>query len=248
MMMNKKMVLIPILLVMIAVIVYLFYDGKPKPFLEDTQAIKVMNQLYTEGNISEIVDVIPLDSKHVFVPIISGDDHYGMSFWEWDRFQWRLGRIDTKGAPYIWKIDEKDASTHYIVWNMDPEDELSELKYYLIGERDFHSSEDVESYRPRVQMELTTTLQKQKYGVLPFPKDWVELMNGNLRLSRANQLTSLFLMNSPSSSLYIGWIPFGHHGKVTFPENTVNGSSFDSGRINVDFVRILNESELELSK
>jgi len=246
--MNKKLVMVPILLVIIAFVVYLFYDGKPKQFPSTAQAIKAMNQLYTEANVRIITDVIPLDSRHVFVPYISGDNLYGMSFWVWDRFQWKLGRIDTRGEPYIWKINERDASTHYIVWNMDPQDELRELKYYLIGERDFHSSESLETYRPRIQIEKTISLQKKNYGVFPFPKDWAELVNENLRLSKAVRPTSFFQMNSPSSSLYVGWIPYGHQGKVTFPENTVNGSGFDSGGINIDFVRILNESELELPK
>jgi len=243
--MNKKVVLIPILIVMIAIVVYLFFDGKPQPFPENTHAIKAINQLYTEANVSKIADVIPLDSKHVFVPFISGNDHYGKSFWVWNRFQWRLIRIDTRGEPYLWKLDEKDSSTHYIVWNIDPKDELSELKYYLIRERYAYSSQDVESYTPRIQMELQVSLQKQKYGVLPFPKDWVKLVNGNLRLGNTNQFSSIFHMSSPSSSMYIGWIPYGDQGKMIFPNNTLNGRSFDSGRIHLDFVRILNESELE---
>jgi len=245
---NKKLMMVPILLVIIAFLVYLFFYRKPQPFPHNTQAIKAMNRLYAEANIRIITDVIPLDSRHVFVPFISEDNHYGMSFWVWDRFQWKPGKIDTRGEPYIWKINERDASTHYIVWNMDPQDEVSEIKYYLIGERDFHSSEDVETYSSRVQMDLTITTQDKKHGVLPFPKDWIELINSNLRLSEANQPASLFQMNRPSSSLYIGWIPYDHQGKVTFPDNTVNGSSFDSGGINIDFVRILNESELELPK
>ncbi|WP_438347368.1 alpha/beta fold hydrolase [Paenibacillus sp. FA6] len=234
-MMNKKTILIPFLIVMIAIVGYLFYEGKPQAFPDNSYAIKAMNQLYAEANVSGILDVIPLDSKHVFVPFISDDGHYGMSFWEWDWFQWKLRRIDTRGEPYIWKIDEKDASTHYIVWNMDPKDELSELKYYLIGERGAYRSQDVDSYTPRVQLGLTVSLQKHKYGVLPFPKDWVELINGNLQ------------MNSLSSSMYIGWIPYGDQGKVTFPDYTINGSSYSSGRFNLDFVRILNEYELEFT-
>ena len=120
---------------------------------------------------------------------------------------------------------------------MDPRDELRELQYYLIGERYAYSSQNVDSYTPRVQLGLTVPLQQDKYGVLPFPKDWVEIINGNLRLSKANQ----------SSSMYVGWIPYGDQGKVTFPDNTLNGNSYSSGRINLDFVRILNESELEFT-
>ncbi|WP_169810070.1 hypothetical protein [Paenibacillus antarcticus] len=246
--MNKKLVMIPILLVIIALIGYLFFYGKPTSFPNNAQAIKAMNELYAEANVGIISDVIPLDSRHVFVPFISGDNLYGMSFWVWDRFQWKLGRIDTRGEPYIWKINERDASTHYIVWNMDPKDELRELKYYLIGERDFHSSASLETYIPRIQIEKTISLQKKNYGVLPFPKEWAELVNRNLRLSKANQPPSLFQMNTPSSTMYVGWIPYGELGKVVFPENTVNGSSFDSDGINLDFVRILNEVELEIPK
>lgn len=245
--MNKKWVTVPFLVITIVVAMYLFYDGKPKPFPDNTQAIKAMNELYAEANVSEISDIIPLDSKHVFVPFTSGVDHYGKSFWEWDRFQWKLRRIDTRGEPYVWKINGKDASTHFIVWNIDPKDKLSEIKYYLIGERTAYESDGLKSYRPRVQMELTIALQKN-YGVQPLPTDWVELMNGNLRMNNTNQFDSIFHMNSPSSSMYIGWIPYGTQGKEVFPNNTVNGSSFDSGGTELDFVQILNENELELPR
>ncbi|GGG14774.1 hypothetical protein GCM10010916_34570 [Paenibacillus abyssi] len=57
----------------------------------------------------------------------------------------------------------------------------------------------------------------------------------------------MFLNDNPYSSMYIGWIPYNREGE-SFPSNSVNGGSYSRGSIDLDFVEILNESELEKYK
>ena len=153
-----------------------------------------------------------------------------MSYWVRNKFGWKLLRMDTRGEPNVWKLKANDPSTHYLLWNIDPKDQLSHIDYYLIRDRNYHITDKLQVYTPRVQLKTTVSMEKQSYGVLQLSEDWVNIWSENLSLP------------------YIGWIPYNVPGQSTFPGNSVNGGGYTQGDIDLDFVRILNEVELELPK
>ncbi|MCR8843509.1 hypothetical protein NQ117_07415 [Paenibacillus sp. SC116] len=193
----------------------------------------------------EIVDVISLDDRHAYAPYISNGGSYGQSFWTWDRTQWKVGAILEKGEPYIWKLDG-EFSKQYIVYHVDPRDEIGTMKYHLIRERYYQISGGLQRYTPRVQMSLSIPIQEERrYDAIPLPDDWIRMMEEEVQISGSGQSSDLFGWMSASSQLRIGWNTYDRQGKKTFTEHSVNGSSYGNGELALRFISILNESELE---
>lgn len=240
---KKRVIATSIVILALSVVIYFFYILIPKTFPNDELVIKSINQLFPEAKASVVQETIYLDERHAFVPFISSQNHYGRSFWVFEMYQWKLARVDTRGEPIIWSIKEKDPSTHYILWNMDPKDQLSHLDFYLLRDRGYFISNGVHRYEPKVQMKTSISLQDQSYGVMPFSEEWIEVIDTFKILEKGtNQNSWLFARHQQN---YIGWMHFDIHGESNFPERSVNGSSYTKKNINLDFIRILNERDLE---
>lgn len=91
-------------------------------------------------------------------------------------------------------------------------------------------------------MKTSISLQDQSYGVMPFSEEWIEVISTFKILEKGNNQSSWLFPRQQRS--YIGWMHFDIHGESNFPERSVNGSSYTKN-INLDFVRILNEGDLE---
>ncbi|TVX92481.1 hypothetical protein [Paenibacillus agilis] len=193
---------------------------------------------------SQIADVIPLDDRHVYVPYISKGGSYGQSFWKWDRYQWKIGAIQEKGTPYIWKLDG-NLSSQFIVYHLDPRDEVGMMKVHLIRDRYYQSSEYSQRYTPRAQMAISIPIEERLYGAIPLPSDWIRMMEEEVRISGSGQSSDLFGWMSASSQTRIGWNSYDRQGKETFTEHSVNGSGYGNGELVLQFMSIINESELE---
>ncbi|PKR76739.1 hypothetical protein CEY16_13040 [Halalkalibacillus sediminis] len=246
--MTKKRVSIVVIITFILIslfLVYWFYFSKPTALPADDELAKQMNEIFPEANVETIQETIQLDQDHVYVPFISSKDTYGASYWVWERRKWRPVYIDTVGEPIIWMIDGKKPSSSFIVWNLHPDDQISHANFALVRERGFHISNNEHNYTPRIQMENEVSLKEESYGALELPEDWQAFLNqenkrASLQKSHINT-TSIF----PDIGLYIGWTPYNEKDEISFPESSVNGHGFYNGDIETDFVRFINESELE---
>lgn len=244
---KKKKVLFVgmILIILVTFITYWFYFSEPGTFPKNKEVKKAINRTSTEVIASTIQDIYFLDKKHVFVPFISDKETYGVSYWVWKKHKWKIAYVDTKGAPKMWKIVKNDPSTHYLIWNIHPEDKLNQLQFLLIRNRNYQVTDGKEFYFPRVQMNSDTSLQEKSYGVLKLPEEWVLFINQLIYVEKAKQSKSIFHWFNPDQYLYIGWIPYDQNGEQAFPEKSVNGNGYSVEDIIIDYTMILNENDLE---
>jgi hypothetical protein len=217
--------------------------SKPNPFPKNEQLIEGINSFFPEATASVIQDTVHVDERHKVVPFVSKQNNYGVSYWVWKKHKWKVVSIDTKGEPRIWKIDSKDPSTFHLVWNINPDNQINHMSFYLIRDRNYHVTEGVESYIPRVQMKEKAIL-KRSYGVSPLPVEWVTLLNAMNELDSANN-PGLFFGDYIVTNMYFGWIPFDSNHKERFPEASVNSNNYGDGSEEIDYVPILDKKELE---
>jgi hypothetical protein len=246
-MMRKKLGILiglVIFVVLSSILIFWFYFSKPVPFPTNEQLVKEINSIFPEAEVDVIQETIPVDTRHVVVPFISNENDNGLSYWVWQRHKWMVATIDTKGEPKIWKINKKDPSSFHLVWNINPEDQLSSIRFYLIRDRGFQITEGIENYVPRVQMEKKVSLEEKSFGVMQLPVEWAGFMNSIIKVESAKQ-TDLFFNNSfPVHSMYFGWIPYAQGDKETFPEGSVNGNGYSNGNLDLEHMMILGIEDL----
>ncbi|TFB23868.1 hypothetical protein E3U55_03370 [Filobacillus milosensis] len=226
-------------------LIYWFYFSKPTDFPSDQQLAKEINQIFPKADVDTIQDTIILDSEHVFVPFVSSNEEYGSSYWTWEKHKWKPVYINTVGDPLVWRIDSKDPSSSFIVWNIHPRDNVNYMRFYMIRDRGYHISYGIHTYIPQIQMEKQLSLKEQGYGVLKLPIEWGNFLTRANRLAKAQNPNVTFNSLLPDASVYIGWMPYNSDDELVFPENSVNGHGFINGDIETDFVRLLNEIDLE---
>ncbi|MGG1675598.1 hypothetical protein ACIFOT_07575 [Neobacillus sp. NRS-1170] len=247
-MLNKRLVSIGLVGVVIVLAAaawfYWFNFSKPSSFPANGQLIERMNKVFPTAAVKSIKDIVHVDKRHVFVPFVSEEGRYGVSYWAWKKHNWKLVHIDNTGEPLLWKINSNDPSTYYLLWNSHPDDKVSYIKFYFIRDRGFQGFDGIETYDPRIQLEKKVTLTDRSYGVLRLPVEWSAIVKS---LQQAgNQNISDGLINSllpNNNDLFFGYIPFDKSDKVAGIKNSVNGSSYTNG--DIDYIRILNKSEIE---
>ncbi|MFD1739473.1 hypothetical protein ACFSCX_23610 [Bacillus salitolerans] len=250
--MNKKKIVYfgsGIVVALFSVMIYSFYFSSPSPFPSEEELIEEMTKVFPEAEVSQIREVIDVTDREKFVPIVTKKDSYGKSFWVWDKYKWQVTYIDMTGNPLIWKANEEDPSTYHIVWNIHPDDQLKHIKFYMVRDRGYRTTEGTyETYYPRVQMDQTISLEKKSYGVMQIPKEWSVFIT-SLNNAQFVQQPDLFFTNFYSEQqVFYGWTPYGQDNKLSFPENSVNGTGYSNGGVNTEHVMILDENEIEIWK
>jgi hypothetical protein len=245
--MRNKKILYAIIFGAIAIILIynsLFLAASPKPFLQEEALISEINQFAPNAEAEVIQDKILIDETHRFVPFINKEDDYGMSFWVWKMRDWRLESVHTRGEPHIWKINRHEPAAYVLVWNIDPKDQVSSIEFYQIQDRNAGRTDGADYYRPRVQMEYSAAIKDKTYNAVPMPEEWVVYTEHAMKIKtpQMNSFINRFFSDSP---MFIAWLPKDSSGKETFPKHTVNGTNHSSGKEIIDFVRIINASELE---
>lgn len=247
--MKKKLWVIVSLvsLVFLSFILYRSYFLKPTPIPSDKQHLmKEINNAFPEAQASSIQDMISIDDQHYFIPFISKDGKFGVSYWVWERSRWQPASINTTGQPFVWQINRDDPSSFHFVWNIDPRENLDQISFYLIRDRGYHIIDgDEHHYFPRVQMEQQVSLKEKDYGVLKLPKEWSVFMKTFKKVKSAEKQQLLFDSFFYDRYIYFGWIPYSKNGKEAFPESSVNGSRYSNGNESLDFLRILDKDEIE---
>ncbi len=227
------------------VFIYWFYFSKPTPFLTNEQVVARINNEFSDADVTLIQDTIFLDHSHVFVPFISNGENHGISLWVWQKHKWTLRYTSITGAPRIWKINTRDPSTYYMMWNMHPSDQLNSLHFYLMRERNYLISDDRAYYDPKIQMKNIINLDDQPYGVAQFPTEWVELAASSMKIEKRERNDFLSMYFYPEPYIMFGWIPYDQGGREVFPEHSVNGQSFSDGGIEIEPMMILDEANIE---
>lgn len=227
------------------VMMYWFYFSKPASFPADKQLVKEINRVFPQATASVIQDTIFIDEYHVLVPFISNKNDYSLSYWIWQKHKWKVTSINVKGHPMIWKINKEDPSTFHFVWNLDPDDQVSAMKFYVMRNRGYEITEGIDNYTPAVQMEQEVPLREKSYGALQLSDEWVLVMNSFIDVEVAKQSKLFFNDFFPEHTLSFGWLPYDQSGKAVFPENSVNGSGYSNGNERIERVFLLGEEDIE---
>ncbi|MCG3419830.1 hypothetical protein [Oceanobacillus jordanicus] len=248
--MKKRLWLIVIGILTLAVlaIIYWFYFSKPTSFPTNGRLIEEMNNSFPSAAASEIQDTISVDDHNVLVPFISKNDDYSLSYWVWKRHKWRIASIDTTGTPMLWKVDRNHPSSYRVVWNIHPEDQLSYAAFYLRKDRGYHIIKGIEHYEPGVQMMTEVSFEEKSYGMFQLSEEWAAFMDSLSEFGAAKQEDTFYYRFFPEQYMSIGWIPYDEQHHEAYPERSVNGSGFSNEKVYLDYLRILDESEIEISK
>lgn len=242
---NKRLLAGLVVILVSLMTFYWMYWSKPTKLPTYELLINEINSIYPEAAVSEIQDTIMIDDHHVLVPYISDQNNYGLSYWVWRKSKWSVGKIGTRGEPIIWKVHQNDPSSYYVVWNFHPKDQLQKTAFYLIRNRGFTGTDDLEYYTPKIQMKSEISLKDQSYGVMKLPKEWVSVMKSSVKASQHSNLDQLMGEIYQQQQMYIGWIPYGGNEEETFPEFSVNSNDYYIGNVDTESVMIMNKIDLE---
>ena len=224
--------------------VYWLFPSKPDPFPVKKQLIRGINGVYPEAEASVIQNTLLMDEHHVLVPFISKKNDYGLSYWVWKNHKWRMVSVDTKGEPRVWEINRKDPSTFRFVWNIDPNDHQSYMKFYFIRDRNFLVTDGEQTYYPRIQMEKKVFFTEKSYGAIKPPKHWTQVMN-ELRKIQSQKQNGISLFNDSNYEQYFGWASFNMQAKEMFPQGSMSGDGYSNGDEDISFIRFIDHTELE---
>ncbi|MGE7766284.1 hypothetical protein [Peribacillus sp. NPDC096540] len=236
---SKMIVLITAVILIGGLLLFVRFPKEPKPFLSDKQIIKRINSFFSDAQPKVIQKKIFLDDTHVFVPFISEDNGYGMSFWVWKDNKWRAASVNNGGQPQVWIGEEKSL----IMWNMDPRDDVSEIKVFIRKDRGFMVSAGIATYQPGIEMMHSITLQGKPYGVEKYPDNWRILMNHYEKLQAEDGQNEFFQFND---SLQLANDFYDKDGNEVFPEHSSNSNSYTTGNNYVDFPFLIHVEEVEL--
>jgi hypothetical protein len=225
--------------------IYWYYFSKPEMFLSNEQIIKEINHFLPEAPANNIQETVQIDARHYFVPFITKEKEYGMSYWEWKKHKWKMLHVENGGEPRLWKIDPNDPTAFYIVWNMKPSDKVSDIDFYLSHDRDYSIINGTEHYySPKIQMKKRISTSRKSYGVMELPNTWRTVINSIVKSGTEGQ-ANLFNDFNLNQQIYFGWIPYDRWGKEATPEGSLNGYGYTNDDINLEFIRYINKSELE---
>lgn len=210
---KKAILLLVIVMAIIAGAITIYIMMIPKAFYSKNKIIENTNYLTHK---MEVLDVIQLDEKTYFVPLLSNDgESYGSSIWVWSGWKWNCIGVTTASSPQI----VANEGNSYIYWNVHPQDDVREWEFYLISERNYSvttlgDDNQVEVYYPKIQMKHSVEFGKESYGYVEVPSEWKEVI-GSFDSYPAE--TGLF----PSSHLYMyHWQAYNDEGESIRLENT----------------------------
>ncbi|MGE7604076.1 hypothetical protein ACQKL5_16520 [Peribacillus sp. NPDC097675] len=237
---TKTIILVIVIVLIVGVLLIIQSPREPEAFLTDKQVIKRINSFFPEAEPKVIQDVLYLDDTHVFVPFINESKEYRMSFWVWKDNKWRAASVDNGGEPKAWN-GKKDS---FFMWNLDPKDEMSEIKMFMIKDRSFIVSEDEATYEPGLEMMHSIMVEDKSYGVEKYPDSWLTLMDQYTEVQKESIFDGYF---EDRQTFKIGNRFYGKDGKAVFPTVPTDGIGYGTGNdyLDVPFLLYLEESELE---
>ncbi|MCM3758384.1 hypothetical protein M3197_13015 [Sporosarcina aquimarina] len=234
----------------VLLLVFMWWNySPPSQFPDERQLLREMNdalnQFGTSDQVAEIQKVIQADRRHVAVPYISEDGNYGMSFWIWGKWKWKLINLESNGEPRLWMIDRNDPSSYFLTWNIAPETGAKKLNAYMIRRRDFGMMDGKNYYSPRIQMSKEIVLTEESFGAISLPPAWQEVLQSAIRLDETETF-SWFDSYPPSAMQYeFGWNALDRDGKSVSQEVFFNGTQYSFGSSDFQYMMVIDERELE---
>ncbi|MEH6936863.1 hypothetical protein V7056_03260 [Bacillus sp. JJ664] len=223
---NKKTIIGLLIFVIAFIVIYWFYLSKPTTFYSEARIKKIISHTYEGEYAKEIQDIIFIDQKHVFVPYISKENGYGVSFWKWQHHKWKIVNIiDKAGTPRLWKIKPNDPSSYVMFWNYNPVDRVNEIKFRLVRERNYMMSNENVYYVPEIFLEQRVSIHKKTYGFLTYPSNWSKIQKLEAEAGTRQNIFFLQEQGYPST-LSISMTIYDKDGKEVFPEESLDGNDY----------------------
>lgn len=243
---KKLFIGIGILAALLAAAAYCFYFAEPADFPENEQLlVDKINNLLPQANASVIQDILFVDEHHALVPFISDENDYSLSYWVWINRQWNVDSIDTNGHPMLWKVDHNDPSSYRIVWNIQPDDSIGFIEYYLIRDRGYFITGEMEQYDPKIQMVETVSLEDESYGIMKLPEGWTAFIHSLKEAESAKQPGLLDYFHS-QQYMYFGWLAYDQDHEQAFLEGSLNSYGYSSGEVDLEYIRMMDKREIEI--
>jgi len=243
---RKKWKITTTVVIAIAVLfsAYWIISAKPGAFHDATQLIDKINDVFPQAQAKVIQDTIKLDDKHIVVPFISENDDYGLSYWVWKHYSWKLVYVSTRGLPELWKLGN-DPSTYHIVWNLHPDSNVDSLHFYMERHRGYRVSRGIEHYYyPKIQLDEAVSLEGKTYGSMKLWDDWSatirELTNNQIKKPISFEDKSLAFQNIIISFMY-----YDRTGEHSTLMKSYNGRSYYNGKIDTEFLFFTEKARLE---
>ncbi|GGF25689.1 hypothetical protein GCM10010954_25740 [Halobacillus andaensis] len=244
---KKKLIIVTLLLFVVLTGVFIFTSNSPGPGdLPENSAIKEEIESTLGGvKIDEIVDRQQVGDDHAFFPFITDDGQRGMSVWKVENRKWTIGASDNGGEPSLWKIDPQDPETFYIIYHLDPDDDVDKIDFYMKRERNYHVTGEHQSYVPQIMAKEEVDVSGG-YGAQPAPKIWKELQNQLNTLAQPdnNGANGLFSSSHPNPHLQMLYVPYDDEGEFSRLEQTLGNQSFTNGE-QMDLIIWMDPLELE---
>jgi len=240
--MRRRTILSLLGLVALLFVIYYFYLARPTNF-----ATTDTYKRYSE--VTEILDVIEIDKRHVFVPMVTEENKYGMSLWVWKNHKWNMEFDSTVGGPRIIKLKNNDPSSYQVFWNIHPDDQVSYGELYLLKKRNYHITEGIHNYYPGLQLKTILDFEGTPFGVTELPNEWQKVMEASIKLEEARQPDPIFESMFPvMQDVYFGWISYNSdHVRQQADATNVGGASWGGG-VDIQHVVDIPEEELEYYK
>jgi hypothetical protein len=245
---KKKLFLLIALLFITGIgsIGYWLYLAPPDDFPDKKASFNKILDTFPEADIKEMQDVVYLDNKHVYVPFITRNESYGLSFWQWQKHQWTFISLDTGATPRIWKIDPENPASYVIIWNFHPENNLRYLTFYLIKDRGYSINDGKHNYQPRIHMDIKTELEgKTSFGHTQIPLEWCDFMLAENKLMSSLNPGPLFSNFFPPAQYYFGWRSVAKDGFDDYPPFPKNNNGFGTGDSLIEHIRYVDKQELQ---
>lgn len=203
-------------------LVYLLINEFPTDFLQEQELIGRLNSVDEKIIVEVVQDIIFIDDKHVFVPFVSNDEEYGFSLWKWKNGKWHLSRKSVSESIHIIKINEKDPTTYYFVWNF-PDDNINAIKLFLLKDRNYRYSDGYTTYYPRIQMEQLYQ-RDTTYGLKPLTGHMLEVYKEMKAITYNGEdfFNQLFPVQN---HIYFTWNMYDQNGEMI--DFNINGFSYN---------------------
>ncbi|KIL51486.1 hypothetical protein KP77_09980 [Jeotgalibacillus alimentarius] len=236
---KQKGLIVFVLIIILAAIVFVNQRmSAPDGFLSEEE---VLSALSLTGPEKEIQDILQIDEQTYFVPFIANENTYGSSVFKWIGGEWeKSGEAESTG-PLLVKGDARP----YIVWHVDPEDDVTEWALYFIRTRNYSVSHldngnEQSFYSPHIQLSELIETGENNYGYAPVPVVMQKLSDVMQNTPEASEYMSLIM------KLPLQWQALNGQGEVTDLEKTRGNGG--GGSYNGEYVFILPglyEEELE---
>ena len=242
--MNKKWIISLVIIFIIGLGTFYFYDREPTTFLTIEEVTELLNKQFFNGNV-KVLDVLEAEKSYRFVPFTTEDGRSGMSYWAFKLSGWKLVGYEWNADLKVWQLRPNDPTSYYFIWHFSPQEEAKQMNVFLLQDRFYSISGGTSQfYTPRIQLEMNIDLTESLYGLQPIPEKWLNIISAMTPIKQDSIFSSM--LGTPSS-YYFGMQTVDEQGQEVYLETGQGRSSYwiEDFNFYMDYVINVQEEQLE---